>query len=253
MKYKFGLKLWSTNLNYFGEAERLFKENVFQYIELYAVPGSFKAHKNIWNKLKCPYVIHAPHYKNGVNLSEKKDRIKNLELINDSLYFADMLDANEIILHGGVNGDINETISQIKGIHDSRLVIENKPYFGLEEGQICVGSTPEEIKKIIKEANVGFCMDIGHAVYSANAHKKPPMDYLKLFLASSPIMYHVTDGDITATRDTHEHIGKGNFPLKDMLKLIPSNSRITIETEKSSNKDLDDFVSDIEMIRKVIQ
>ena len=39
--YKFGLKLWSVNENYIDTAKKLYDENIYDYIELYAIPSSF--------------------------------------------------------------------------------------------------------------------------------------------------------------------------------------------------------------------
>jgi len=245
---RYGLKLWSNNINYILEAERLYKEGVYQYIELYSVPGTYDGTIGQWKTLKIPFIIHGPHYKHGMNLSMKDTKENNKILFAEACKFADALSSPFIILHSGLYGTIEETISQLKDLKDKRILIENKPYFGLNDGEICVGSTPEEILKAIKETGYGFCLDIGHAIYSANAHKTDPMAYLNRFLALSPAMFHLTDGNINATRDKHEHIGRGNFPLKAILGMFPSSSSITVETVKSFRNDLADFIEDINNI-----
>lgn len=58
--FRYGLKLFSTNANYVAEAERLYKENIYDYIELYAEPNSYKKFIQLWKNLEIPYVIHAP-------------------------------------------------------------------------------------------------------------------------------------------------------------------------------------------------
>ena len=142
MKYKFGLKLWSENLGYIPEAVKLFKEGLYQYIELYSVPGTYKDTINEWKKLDIPFIIHAPHYQHGLNLSVKSKRNENSTLVKETLLFADELDARYIILHPGVNGDINETIRQIKRINDQRILIENKPYLGIGKESLSVLALP---------------------------------------------------------------------------------------------------------------
>ena len=42
MENKIGLKLWSLNENYIKPARELFKEKIYDYIELYAVPSSLE-------------------------------------------------------------------------------------------------------------------------------------------------------------------------------------------------------------------
>ena len=46
--YKFGLKLWSVNENYIDTAKKLYDENIYDYIELYAIPSSFDEYAELW-------------------------------------------------------------------------------------------------------------------------------------------------------------------------------------------------------------
>ena len=55
--YKFGLKLWSINKNYIDTAKKLYDENIYDYIELYAIPSSFDEYAHIWKSLNIPYII----------------------------------------------------------------------------------------------------------------------------------------------------------------------------------------------------
>ena len=52
---KFGLKVWSTNENYINEVVRLHEEKFYEYVELFAVPGSYKEFINLWKDLNIPY------------------------------------------------------------------------------------------------------------------------------------------------------------------------------------------------------
>lgn len=247
--FKFGLKLWSTNKNYIQEAERLYSEGVYQYIELYAEPGSYKENINLWQELKIPYVIHAPHFLGGVNLAKREQAEKNVRLLAEAQKFAAVLKVDKIIVHPGVDGDINETARQLKAINDSRILIENKPYHALDDGLICNGTSPEEIRLVMKEAGVGFCLDIGHAICSAKAHGVNYIEYLKEFISLEPQMYHLADGDTNNFTDDHRHIGKGNFDLEIILSLLPCDAMVTIETRKDLEGKLNDFVRDIEAIK----
>ena len=72
--YKIGLKLWSINTDYYyDEAIRLYKDGVFDYIELYVVPNSTDSIVK-WKKLNIPFIIHCPHFAHGFNMAkvEKK-------------------------------------------------------------------------------------------------------------------------------------------------------------------------------------
>jgi deoxyribonuclease IV len=246
-KFDIGLKIWSNNLNYIPEILRLKHLGAFNYLEIYALPDTFDATIHEWRKISSPYIVHCPHSDHGMNLADRSSMEKNKRLFASAKRFADTLKSPYLILHPGVNGTIDETISQIKELNDKRILLENKPLIG-RNGETCVGSTPDEISKAIKATGCGFCLDIGHAICSANAHKKDPIAYLEQFAALGPSLYHLSDGDINGLKDEHAHIGKGTFPFEAITKLIPSGSKVTIETDKSSTKDLNDFLEDIDQL-----
>ena len=131
MAYKCGLKLWSINTDsYYEEAKKLYQEGVFDYIELYVVPGSLDSLPK-WKVLNIPFIIHAPHFAHVFNLAKKEKEKSNLEIYKEVKQFADELNAPFIIFHGGIDGDINETARQLANFNESRALIENKPYVAL--------------------------------------------------------------------------------------------------------------------------
>lgn len=247
---KFGLKLWSINPDYIPEAIRLYELGIYQYIELYAIPDSYDAMIKFWKSLRIPFIIHAPHYKHGLNLSQVQFQPVNLKLAKESYAFADALNADTVIIHPGMNGPIEETVRQIRFIYDDRLVIENKPQVGLGE-LTCTGATPQEIQFAMDQTGVGFCLDIGHAICAANSHHIDPITYIRQFIQLAPQMYHVTDGNVASVYDQHDHYGQGSFPLAEILTLIPPHSRITNEATKDDPIRLDDFVKDMSWLTTV--
>lgn len=247
----YGLKLWSTNKGLIKEAIELYSEKYCDYIELYALNDTYETTISHWKKLDIPFTVHAPHFGNGLNLSKKELSVSNKKILDESKKFADALDADYIIIHPGVEGDVNETIRQIKENYDSRMIIENKPYLGLLNDMVCVGKTVEEIKLIMDKCSIGFCLDIGHAICSANFQKKNYLEYLQDYIALSPTMYHLTDGDLKSNYDSHLHYGEGSYPLNEIASIIPKNSKITNEAKKNSTKELSDFRDDMKIIKKI--
>lgn len=243
--YRYGLKLWSTNANYIGEASRLYEKGIYQYIELYSVPGSYAEYIGIWKGLKIPFVIHAAHFRGGMNLAKPEAESKNRILIKEAQQFADSLQSDKIIVHPGIDGEINETARQLKLVNDKRILVENKPYHALDDELICNGTSPEEIKLVMETAGVGFCLDIGHAICSANAHRQEQYGFIDKFLKLHPSLYHFTDGDVKAIYDDHRHINQGNYDIKALLARIPANAQLTIETLKASPNSLADFEEDV--------
>lgn len=253
---KFGLKLWSSNEYYIAPAVKLYNEGVYDYIELYAEPETFDKYINIWKNLEIPYIIHAPHFMHGVNLSDNTFKESNKLLLAEAFRYADKLKADKIIVHPGIKGDYKETAKQLKDYDTDRILIENKPKNvavhiegKLSASDICVGYNPEQIGYILNETGCGFCMDIGHAICACNSDNKNYIEFLESFNNLNPYMYHISDGDIKGTIDKHYNIGTGTFDFKEIFKIIKKNPVMSIETVKHSKDNLDDFAEDAKKLR----
>jgi len=248
----YGLKLWSVNLNYLKEAARLYDAGFYGYIELFVVPGSYHTHAGLWAALDIPFVIHAPHFDKGMNLSRRDSWATNSLLAKETVKYADALHAHTIIFHPGVAGSLDETVDQLRRIDEPRIVVENKPYYGFND-VVCVGSSPEEMEFVAKNAGVGFCLDIGHAFCAANARNIEPISYLKRFLSLQPKMFHLTDGCYHGLYDRHDHLGAGDYDLGKIMGLLPRDAVITVETDKCFKDTLDDFAQDIRYLNAVAE
>ena len=253
--HKLGLKLWSINTDYYYDgAIRLYNEGVFDFIELYVVPNTLET-LNKWKNLNIPFIIHCPHFAHGFNLAkvEKKDsNRKNFDVVQR---FADELNALYIVIHGGIDGNIEETAKQLASFNESRALIENKPYVALPNrmgGNLCRGYNIDEIKLVMDTAKCGFCLDFGHAICAANSLGKDVYSHIVDFTKLNPSMYHLTDvEDITSVYDTHPHIGTGQLNIKRILNVIPEGKKITLETIKNSKENLDDFIEDTKWIKNL--
>ena len=253
--YKLGLKLWSVNTDYYyDEAIRLYNEKVFDYIELYVVPNTLDKLEK-WKKLKSPYLIHCPHFAHGFNLAKQDKLESNLKIFKEVQKYADDLNSEYIVVHGGIDGCIEETAKQFKKLNDTRTLIENKPMIALPNkmnGKFCRGFSPEEINQVIKTASCGFCLDFGHAICSAASQKTNPYSYIEKFINIKPKMFHLTDNtDMSSGFDTHEHLGSGQINFKKIKTFLQDNAIITLETDKDSKKNLDDFIQDCLFMRKI--
>ncbi len=251
-----GLKLWSVNDNYVDEAVRLHEMGMFDYIELFIAPGTEERYLSLWAGLRERYgikfVAHAPHFMSGMNLAKRENMENNLRMAKETFKAADRLGAEMVIFHSGIGGKDKEVVFQLKKIFDPRMLIENKPYYPLSgKEMVCNGNSPENIRFIMENAGVGFCLDIGHALCSANAQNKDRNAYLRLFMELKPKMFHISDGDNESVFDSHVHIGSGSYDLKSALAELPANSLVTIETEKDSRTDLKDFVGDLKKLKEL--
>lgn len=252
--FKYGLKLWSVNTDaYKKEAKRLYKEGLYDFIELYAVPETAQTLKN-WQELDIPFIIHAPHYAHGMNLANPDCFENNMKLVKETMLFADSLNAEYIVFHPGVGGKITETARQVNLINDSRILIENKPYKAIPQmsADFCTGSRPQEIRTIMELTKAGFCLDIGHAIAAANSFELDFIEFIHEFTELKPTLYHFSDTDINAEIDSHLNFGAGNLNLEQILRLLPENALITIETNKKSKYNLDDFNQDVYYLNNLL-
>jgi sugar phosphate isomerase/epimerase len=246
MMKKLGLKVFSINRQYCDVAAQLYRKGVYDYIELYTVPQSFDDMISIWKNLNIPYVVHAPHFKHGMNLARKDHEAINRKLYEEAARFADALNAKYIIFHPGIGGDIQETGRQIKKFLDKRIIIENKPYHAVsDKNTICNGYLPADIDLVMREGGCGFCFDVGHCFCAANALGKQLFDFFDEFLRLKPVMVHVSDNDAATTVDGHRHFGGGSYNMAKVWEKLPSDIMVTIETDKDSQDSLDDFVKDV--------
>ena len=86
-------------------------------------------------------------------------------------------------------------------------------------------------------------------VASANAHAADWRDYFKAFLALKPKMYHLSDLQADSDIDQHLHFEDGSLPIREIVSRLPSDARLSIETKRDSNDNLDDFVRDAAFLR----
>lgn len=255
-----GLKLWSNNTDYyFDEAEKLYEQGIYDYIELYVVPGTLPSLDN-WKTLNIPFTLHAPHFAHGINLAKKECEKTNFEIFKEVKQFADGLKAEYVVVHSGIDGSIEETARQFKNIIanlsslNSKYIIENKPYKALPnkmKGEFCRGALVEEIEFVINETGCGFCLDVGHAICSSNTLKENPYEFLKNFNTLNPTCYHLSDNFIDSEFDKHLHFGNGNYDFKKIFDIINADKNIAIETNKENKENLNDFIQDVKWLRNL--
>lgn len=250
---RIGLKLWSENVALASRAVALHAEGWIDLVELYVVPGTYAATVDVWRALGVPYMLHCPHAKHQFNLAKPELRDSNAEKFDEVRRFADALSAPVIVMHGGNRGDIGEAIRQLRGLADERIFIENKPKVSLTGG-LCIGHSPEEIERILAGAGLrGMVLDFGHAICAANSAGANPLDYIERFLALSPRVFHIGDGDVRSEKDNHFNFGEGTFDIQRLASYVPAQSTLTIETPTDQEKELLDFIDNVRYLRAALE
>ena len=250
-----GLKIWSTNLdNYAKEALRLYKLGCFNYIELYAVPNTLES-LNAWKNLNIPFTLHCPHSAHGFNLAKAELADSNRKLFDEVRRFADGLNVDYIIIHGGLDGDYKETARQLKALNEPRALIENKPYRAvpkIAQDKTCIGYNKEQIEYIKNESGCGFCLDFNHAICASNSFKINYLDYIQEMMELNPDMFHLADMEKADSEiDTQLHLGEGQVDLKSLKRFLSIDSKVSLETAKKSRTSLEDFIADFNYYRSL--
>ena len=261
MAPEIGLKLWSVNTGaYLHEAERLHAEGVFDYVELFVVPETLETLGD-WKRLQgetgMPFVIHNAHFVTGFNLADAAMTARNRSICSQTRTFADTLEAKHVIFHGGMDGTVEETVRQLKGLAEPRALLENTPCVPLTNNmgaRSCRGATVEEIAYVLEMTGCKFCLDVGHAVCAANAQGLEPYAYVaELARRFAPVMFHLSDvADMRSPYDAHPHLGTGELDIPRLCReVFPRDARISIETVKDSSDNLCDFREDAMRLRSI--
>lgn len=254
-KYKkIGIKLFSSNVEAAKAAAKLHEKKLIDYIELMALPNSYQKTINCWREIGVPFIIHAPHSKQGFNLSLESKLHSNLKMFKETKAFADALKAKYIIIHPGLLGEIDETIKQIKRLNDSRLIIENNPFISLFQTK-CVGFAPIDINRAKKEAGIGFCLDITHAIKAANAIGADPYEYLRSFCLIAPVVVHVCDCSMAGAFDEHRNLGRGGIDYYKVVKYlnnIKHSLMLTLEVPEKNYQTLKGTIADVLKLKVIL-
>ncbi len=256
----FGLKLWSKdfikNKEFVKDAEKALKDGHFDYLELFALPETFEDTKTAVKDgfFGQKVIIHAPHGMQNLDVGNPDELENNRQRLRDSQLFADMLGADIIILHPGMQAGetfLAESIRQFQAFNDARLTVENLPAYCSQTKRLLHGIEPAEIKRIMAETGAKFCLDFSHAICGANSCKRDIYEVLAEFKALKPAMYHLCDGDVASTNDSHLHYGEGNYDLRRLVtEFTDENAYITMETGHGIPTDVSPWLEDVAYIRR---
>lgn len=242
-RIKFGLKLWSNQEDLLKAAIDLIENKVFDYIELSVVPNT-----NI-DSFTCDllYVIHAPHEKFGVNIGDPEKKEYNQSMINESINWADKLNARNIILHSEY-GSMNAAKRLLEEVDDKRILIENMPKVGLDDEKM-IGYTPEQIKELMGK-RFGLCLDLNHAIKAAVSLRRPYKEFIEEFLKLKPKMFHISDGRLNKEKDEHLSIGEGDYDFEFLMSCVKEakSKYVTMETPRTKLNSFDEDLKNLERL-----
>lgn len=232
---------------------KIVKDGIYDFVQLIVLSDSYDDSNTIIREKMQDIrtVIHAPFY--DVDTGNRDLLESNLCKLKDSQKFADLFCSDIIILHPGSGdgeGYLRETIRQFQFINDPRVTVENLPYN--LHGRVLRGSSPEEIKRIVDETGSKFCFDFAHAICAANSLGRDVYDDFAKYNALQPDLYHLSDGDFSATVDSHLHLGFGDYDISKILKeFTHEDSMIVLETKHANAVTVDSRIKDMQHIKEL--
>ncbi len=247
-----GLKIWSTNISSFPRLAELYDEGAIQYVEVYTVPGSDP--KPLDTLRRVPIMLHAPNFNHNFNIADHNENYK--EGISTVRDFSEHLGVKEIIFHPGYvvedeKEDIKRSISSIMDLRDLDVILENVPRLGIDHKTDMLAADPNTFGVFLEQTGIRCCLDVGHAICSANSYGEDPKDFIKAFLAYKPVVIHLSDGTYSGKIDEHLHFGDGDYPLRELFAMLPK-SKITLETPKKDFVNLSEDVMNINRLRSLM-
>ncbi|RLI98688.1 MAG: hypothetical protein DRO99_00010 [Candidatus Aenigmatarchaeota archaeon] len=182
-----------------------------------------------------PVTIHCEHSMLGPNPADPGLRKVTRESVDFAMKTADMLDSDVIVIHpGNIQGkscSLEHSLEFLRGLEDRRLHLENMPYICSRKHRYKnLGRSVEEMRNLLKETGMKFCLDFGHATASAFGYGVPHMEMIREMMSLKPCYFHLSDTRTDVELDDHAHIGDGRLDLGAIKAMLPKDAMVTLET-----------------------
>jgi deoxyribonuclease-4 len=244
---KYGIKLWSSNVELFEEAKRLHDIKDIDFVELLFIPG--KDTKSLDGSI--PIIVHSPHFGHGVSYGGP-DLEKNIKILRQTIGYAKKMNAPYVIIHPevGKKENFSRLLKNLDKKDTNMILIENMPCKGYG-GVDMIGFQPDELREYLSIGNFGFCFDISHAIKAAITMKTDVDKYLDTLGKLGPKVVHISDGRLNNDSDEHLDIGKGDYDFKTIKKRIENMHAEYLTFEVPKTKLLDNDLKNIKRFRSI--
>lgn len=214
--FKYGIKIWSTDKQWFSQVIDLVKQGKADFVEIYLAPNSFElADFDIFKKDNIQVALHAPHTSHNFDVFDLTK--ESLDIwSNQVIKTADYLESRFVIIHAGVGDDENIFKQESLKIKEKRVLMENMPYKGFVDlgGVFCFGFSKKQLL-FVKSLGFDFCFDVCHAVASSASQKISPYDFISECIdLLKPKYFHLAGGNIEDEIDKHLDLWEGGFDYK---------------------------------------
>ncbi len=244
-----GIKLWSTNHEWFLEAIERYEKKEYDFLELYVAPESF--HRGALQQLHAAHIPIVIHAANETHLNLMGPQQANATRLREAVTFADFFHADTIVLHPGFGNDPRVFQQHLTTIPDARYMIENVPCQALFGLPPLYGYNAETLAPLLEATHGRFCLDFAHAAKSACSLGKSYREQITEFMALHPSYFHITGCHVDRAADEHLDLRDSELDTAWCKSLILNHPhpRIALETPKSGHTlsndihNLFDFIS----------
>ena len=248
---KFGIKINTGEFHLLPEIYD--NQDVINFIEVLIPPEFTRNDLAIIRDFNLPYCIHFPHLKHNIDFGNSKQAGYNqkfIEKINAHKKSFDQLQAFCYIVHPE-SGNVEMSIENIRKLQIKPLAIENMPY-KFSSGGNRLAHVPETIRPYFeKMPDIEFCLDLNHAVKTAISESLEYIELIKRFMKlKKPIHFHIADGDMNSEYDDHLAIGRGNYDIPRIKRLLlnfESTVYLTFETPRINKDHIEDDLINMKM------
>jgi len=246
---KYGIKIWSKNLNLFDEISSLFNKDKIDYLEVYTVPGTFDKSIDKLKSIGVPIIIHAPHISHNFNLSIESLYESNIRIFEEVKKFAIELGGTKVVVHPG-QGNMQQAFKCLNAIDYKNILVENLPKIGINDKE-CIGADVDQITQFL-DRGCGLCLDLAHAVKAAYTLGLDYKEFITDFVKLKPFSFHLSDGKVNNGFDEHLNLGVGDFDLSFIKKQILSiDDPIVIMETPKKDLNLQQDIKNIEYFKNL--
>lgn len=252
---KYGLKIWSSNINLFDDITNRYKKGEFDFVELYSNSDFAHDYVNL-EKLKSVPVM-------GIHIGNLNSAGFHTFFLRDdqkaawqmTVELADFFNSPRIIVHPAVEHTKETFWENLEKIDDPRILIESMPVvspFGGEERKF--GTKLTDLREIRKRKEI--CLDITKFIKACVFHKIDYKSELMLALTELlPVYFHISGCVIDNPIDQHDNMWDANFDMTWVRQILEEYSKdkiiyLVFETPKIADN-IDNDIKNIEYFKSI--
>ena len=246
MNIAYGLKLWSNNVELFGEAKREYEKKSFDFIEILCNPRYPLDYEALAQLRDIPVTIHSPNTEGFHRFIMGE---AELEQWRQTVALADFFNSRVIVVHAGRSHTMESFKKNLALVDDPRIHLENQGSIDVNEFPLFSMSL-EELRELHRLKP--FCFDFEKAVKVAAFLK---LDYKKYITDAmhilKPTYLHVSGGDPTTPEDQHWNLADSPIDfawIKKMILEIP-HAEVVFETPKKDG--ITNDIANMDYFRKL--